>query len=185
MLGTLLGAGGWIVTRVVDEVTSAPILEYRLVANSCAECPDASGITVLVRNLSRSRKLELAFLLSHGDSAKRSKIVLFEANGIPPTYTTEQPPTPFPATSVEFPHGKHLQGLHPGARIELKACYTGETQPQFFIAERSEAVLAKESGILTYLVRHELQVLTAILVIWAITVFWLFTSNRVTNDADP
>ena len=161
-----LATGGWIVTRVVDSLTSGPVLAYSVERGQCRvkEGEDVHGVFVNVRNLSRTAKLNPKFIVRFEETITKAKFVHGRFKPVPPAYPTREPVKPSKG-SVPFP----IMGLQPNGEVRLEACYVGEATPTLVIADGSEAVLALKAGVLTWVAANEIAMLLGLLSAWLLT----------------
>ncbi len=171
IVASFLATGGWIVTRVVDGLTSGPVLAYSVERGQCwdKEVKKAHGVFVRVRNLSRTVKLKTQFIVRSEKTGTKADFVVARFRGVPPAYPTRDQVSPS-GGSVTFP----VMGLQPNDEVRLEACYVGEATPTLVIADGSEAVLALEAGVLTWVVANEIAVLLGLLGAWLLAALALF-----------
>lgn len=156
----LVGALGWFVTRYVDRVSAAPILEYEF---SMRE--DSKGqqtISVALANLTEATSFsDLEFtLLSHGPSSKFTDASI---RVLPPAWEGDiKEPIP-EGQSASF----KIPKLQPGGRMTLEAACQNCGRVTFHLRSSSSALRMLEPSLSTFFLRYEPFVLGGLLILWA------------------
>ena len=162
----LFTAIGWGATHTVDRVLKSPILEY---STTLSQGAGKSTISVRIRNISHDqifKNLAFVFLLppNSGKFTEAKKIATAPAweGDVEPAKADD---------SVEF----ELPFLHPNGEVELSAVYEGGQPPTVRLERADGAVRLVKPSVETFLVRHELCVVAAMITLWAATIVFLLT----------
>ena len=148
LVTALLGAIGWGIVHVVDEMHTAPSVEYDM------RRENSGRIIVTIENLSRAHRfMNLKFGLAvRGSNA--GKFSHQEIEAVPPAFEGDVPGGTLlgEGGSVEFT----IPDLQPHARLELRANYSGEGRPTFRLLSADADIELLERDRFTFIVKHEL-----------------------------
>ena len=189
LLGTAFAGAGWLVTHFVENIVSAPTVEYdekydEILDPEIAECCSAGSNSVItIHNLSRTKKLsavEVILRLRDTEGKKKSpdKFMCAKMDSIPPSLSSGDP-----ITRSDYSVSSPDLEIHPGTAFRVIACYGGDEKPTLHFASK-EAVRAVAKGPLTWLIRHEITVLLALLVIWIAAAFLVLAYSAFGGGRD-
>jgi hypothetical protein len=157
---TLIIAGlAWTITHIVDRLLATPMLTYQI--QELAENGKRS-VYITLNNIERDRAfrdVRLTLTAAPGDSLSNPVIIPVE-----PASEGDQPGMQAGRTfDFKFPE------IQPGGRFEISASYKGPTRPSLRISLANGSIYAVQPSTETFLVEHEIEVLTGLVVVWLIT----------------
>lgn len=174
LLTLLFGAASWLIIHINDRLLAAPIVRYSV---NQKDISNGHELTYRVKNITRDKKLDdLTFLitkdyrdslLNNGDSIYSSDVIYYSTIKVESTLDITENGPNFLQT--------HLSQLQPGAFFEITIRKKKDTEWPLRVSS-SGTVYLSESSIQTFLVEHELGILsliaiTCILVLIVYTVF--------------
>lgn len=178
LLVILLGTSAWLITHTVDRLSARPIVEYRLTEESAA---DGLEVDCQIENLCVDRCFKnLQFTLA-GPPNDDNCFTNESFTIFPPGDAPNEPEMSRRQLSILLPE------FHPRWKFEFKAkkirdfpcriLVSSELDSHGRVADSTEAVEFIPSNLSTFLLRHELEVLSVLvgssLVLVCLYLYWL------------
>ena len=163
IVGTVIVSTGWLVSYSIEKLISVPSMEYKIEHNP-------QGVSVQLTNLSRTYKFSsLEFVLHfNAPTTKKVKCKGFdEARSDIKSISPAYPPDDRPIT-VQYSTTYRVVGVHPGTTFVLTSGYECDYKPTFHIKSDSDTVRLIEAGPMTFIIRHEIGILLALLILWTL-----------------
>lgn len=170
LLSAFFVALGWAASRYVDQVSSSPIIEYRVTEVASG---GVSTVTVHLANLTRSVAFTgLTLVLRLEDGAFEEESLTLRARE--PAWEGLDAPTVEGQSAVfRFPE------LHPGWRFMLQAKYTGSARrPTLQIQGSDVPVRFEERTFMTRFLRYEHWFIALVLLVWLAIVLQVALKDR-------
>lgn len=164
----IIGALGWLLTHYVDRLTTAPTVEYSIYSGKHGSGPQYWHV-FRFRNINRVQgygPLKLTF------QAPSSPIRAYWLRPVEPGSEGEEFPNVGPQ-SAEFTIPKLL----PNGAVKVMLRTAGQARPVVSVESASDIRLTR-SGFETWLVRHELTVMGALILIWGAALAGIFVAQR-------
>jgi hypothetical protein len=175
LAGTVFAAAGWLVTYSTDKVVSVPTIGYEILYSANRK----NEVTIRLQNLSREFKFsDLAYVL---------RLPLEDGGTFDQAAFRSISPADSPRNPIET-SDKSVRfqsiGLQPGTQLELRATYLGAIKPSFHVEPNSPAVRLLEQGVLTCVIRNEIEILFVLFVVWIGIVIWALSTARAREGTD-
>jgi len=180
LLTILFALSAWSLSKIVDDLESSSILEYKL--SQSRTNGDSSVVYYELTNITKRNFKKLSLKLSYFKSADGK---IYAANIL-----TEPPAD---KDSISFENDEKnmefakffISQMQPGWRYILEVRFTGPTQPVLhYYSDINETVNLKEYGFETFLVRHENLIIVILLICWIIliVVYCIIISRDVSPE---
>ncbi len=146
---------GWLTTRVVDRITGAPTVEYRIDVHRSSR----PTVTVTLLNVTRTQEFRnLRVVLRTGP---RHRMINADVHPVEPAFEGDRPPTVDGHTAEVV-----IEKFMPGSSVVIRATYNGGPRPVMSATSDSNAVRLLPSNWETWLAKNELRVLFWVWTVW-------------------
>lgn len=177
LLSVAIGTIGWLITHYVDRATQAPTVEYSLSSANCSGPPakPTCDYRYTVSNLTRTQafgSVQFEFISPRGGKAHKLWVEPVE-----PAHEGDVQPEVVDSTA-----SFQLAPLLPGATVTIVVKATGP-RPTMKV-KSSEALRFSPLTLETDLVRNEMKLIVALILIW-LTGFAYFVLRKPRKDLAP
>ena len=182
LASSVFAAFGWLISHIVDTHVSVPTLEYSINTWPAPEAPTHYGGTVksasvTLRNLSRQKKFSDLTLVLHLEPSRTefcSFLVQepydnFVVTSTSPAFGPDDPPK-----SEKNSVSLEIKEFHPEFELELTGHYSCRQKPTLNLDKTSDTVRMLASSIYTWIIRHELMILTLLVFAWLFVALYAF-----------
>jgi hypothetical protein len=165
---------GWSANHVVNRITDAPTLEYRIEEPKEEKSTSGQPLwtqNITLTNLTRKQTFEnlsVMLIARKGSTLASDQLKL---RPVPPAFEGDD--------SWESEGGRAtftVPKLHPGSSVQVVSAYTGDKPPVFRIKSQG-TVFATKANWETWFVRHEIYILTPLALVWAMVISVYAYSN--------
>ena len=186
LIGTVVAGTGWWFSHFVSPYLATPIIEYEMQE-------DASGnLEVTVNNMARDHKYDKLDIVLHIETSGLENLaecsgfdpskMLTRAEAVGSTYLQDSMPKILPTVPYSVTYA--LDGFQPQASVVLLTTYHCQISPTVHIGTSSSSAHLVEKGYLTLLVRNEILIFGALLLLWISAAMWaLYRIPRHTESA--
>lgn len=165
---------GWSANHIVNRITDAPTLEYRIDEPTQEESKVGKALStqlITLTNLTRKQTFEnlsVMLVARKGSTLDSDRLQL---RPLAPAFEGDD--------SWESEGGRAtftIPKLHPGSSVQVVSAYTGNNPPVFRIKSQG-TVFATKANWETWFVRNEIFILTPLAFVWALLIAAYAYSN--------